>query len=57
MSLGSIKHVRSVNICDYHLEGVTGVRKCDKSQGGVKVNRKVCQLMESCNCHGGGQGV
>ena len=26
--------------------GVTVVRKCDSHKGGVKGNRKVCQLME-----------
>ena len=28
-------------------------RKCDSHQGGVKGIRKVCQLMERCNGHGG----
>ena len=30
------------------------VRKCDSHQGGVKGVRKVCQLMERCDGHGGG---
>ena len=34
-------------------EGETVVRRCDSSQGGVKVVRNVCQLMERCDDHGG----
>ena len=33
---------------------MTVVRKCDSHQGGVKCNRKVCQLMERCDGHEGG---
>ena len=32
---------------------MTVVRKCDSYQRGVKGTRKVCQLMERCNSHGG----
>ena len=28
-------------------------RRCDSPQGGVNYVRKVCQLMEGCNAHGG----
>ena len=34
-------------------EGETVVRRCDSSQRGVKVIRKVCQLMERYDGHGG----
>ena len=33
--------------------GVTVVRKCGSSMGGVSSIRKVCQLMERCDGHGG----
>ena len=36
---------------------MTVVRKCDSYQGGVKSIRKVCQLMERCDGHGGCKGV
>ena len=32
---------------------MTVVRMCDSHQGDVKGNRKVCQLMERCEGHGG----
>ena len=32
---------------------MTVVRKCDSRQGGVKGFKKVCQLMERCDGHGG----
>ena len=32
---------------------MTVVRKCDNPQGGVKCIRKVYQLMERCDAHGG----
>ena len=32
---------------------MTVVRKCDSHQGGMKGIRKMCQLMERCDCHGG----
>ena len=35
-------------------EGETVVRKCDSSQGGVKVVRNLFQLMERCNGNVGG---
>ena len=34
-------------------EGETVVRRCDSSQGGVKVVRKLFQLMEKYDGHGG----
>ena len=34
---------------------MTVVRKCDSCQGGVKGIRKVCQLMERCVGHVGGE--
>ena len=34
-------------------EGETVVRRCDSSQGGVKVVRNLCQLRERCDDHGG----
>ena len=33
---------------------MTVVRKCDSHQEGVKGFRKVCQLMETYDGHGGG---
>ena len=49
-------------------EGETVVRRCDSSQGGVKVvrnlfqlmercekYRQVCHLMDNCDDHGGGE--
>ena len=36
---------------------MTVVRKCDSYQGGVKSIRKVCQLMERCDGHGGCKGL
>ena len=35
------------------LEGVAVVRRCDSSQGGVKVVRNFFQLMETYDSHGG----
>ena len=32
---------------------MTVVRKCDSYQGGVTYIRKVCQLVERCDGHGG----
>ena len=32
---------------------MTVVRKCGSNQGGVKCIRKVCQLIERCDGHGG----
>ena len=32
---------------------MTVVRKCGSSKGGVSSIRKVCQLMERCDGHGG----
>ena len=32
---------------------MTVVRKCASHQGGVNSIRKVCQLMERCDGHGG----
>ena len=32
---------------------MTVIRKFDSHQGGVKCIRKVCQLMERCDGHGG----
>ena len=32
---------------------MTVVRKCESHQGGVTYVRKVCQLMERCEDHGG----
>ena len=32
---------------------MTVFRKCDSHQGDVKGIRKVCQLMERCDGHGG----
>ena len=34
-------------------EGETVVRRCDSSQGSVKVLRSFVQLMERCDRHGG----
>ena len=34
-------------------EGVITFRRCDIPQGGVKDVRKVCQVMERCDGHGG----
>ena len=34
-------------------EGETVVRRCDSSQGGVKVVRNSFKLMERYGCHGG----
>ena len=34
--------------------GVTVARKCGSPHGGVKCIRKTCQLMETCDGHGGG---
>ena len=39
--------------CKGVLEGVMTFRRCDTPQGGVKDVRKVCQMMERCNGHGG----
>ena len=39
--------------CNGVWKGVTVVRKCDSHQGGVKGIRKVCQLIERCDGHGG----
>ena len=36
---------------------VTVVRKCGSSKGGVSSIRKICQLMERCDGHGGCKGV
>ena len=33
-------------------EGVITFKMCDSPQGGVRVARKVCQLMEKCDAHG-----
>ena len=33
-------------------EGVITFKRCDIHQGGVKVFRKVCQLMEKYEAHG-----
>ena len=33
--------------------GVTVVRKCTSHQGGEKCIKKVCQLIEKCDGHGG----
>ena len=34
-------------------EGMVIFKRCDSQQGGVKDVRKMCQLMESCDGHGG----
>ena len=36
---------------------MTVVRKCNSHQGGVKRIRKVCQLMDRCDGHGGDANV
>ena len=39
--------------CKGMWEGVVTFRRCDSPQGGMKDVRKVCQLMERCDGHGG----
>ena len=34
-------------------EGVITFSRCDTPQGGVKDERKVCQVMKRCDIHGG----
>ena len=49
-----------MGMCDGHWgdvrrlwRGVTFVRMCDSSKGGVSSITQVCQLMERCDGHGG----
>ena len=44
-------------MCGCHLGGVTVDRECDSPKGGVTRIRKMCQLMERCDGHGGCKGV
>ena len=43
----------SLGRCRESWVGVTVVRKCGSNEGGVKYIRKVCQLIERCDVHGG----
>ena len=39
--------------CEGMWEGVINFNRCDSPKGGVKDLRKMCQLMERCDGHGG----